>query len=75
MTLGYPNAVSEPDQKQEFTRAKFGTLLWRESGPELEIRLPDTITKHHRVRSLSVEDRERMSGERAQSYLANLGER
>jgi len=70
--LGYPNAVSEPDPEQEFTPAKFGTLLWREDGPELEIRLPDTGTKHHRVLAISTEQIEQMSDEIAESYIAGL---
>jgi hypothetical protein len=66
--LGFPNEVSSPDPTQEFTTAKFGTLLCHDDGPELEIKLPA-----NRVRSIAVEDIERWNEQMAQAYLNRLG--
>lgn len=66
--LGYPNAVTSPDPQQEFTTAAFGTTLYREDGPELEIKLP-----HNRVRAIAVEDVERWTDPMVQAYLDRLG--
>lgn len=65
--MGYQNEVSAPDPSQEFTTAAFGTLLCREDGPELEIKLP-----HNRVRAIAVEDIERWTDPMAQAYLDRL---
>jgi hypothetical protein len=71
---GYPNAVSEPDSAQEFTVAAFGTLLYCENGPELEIRLPDSATKSNRVLSLSVAQVEEWTDEHALLFLEKIEE-
>ena len=71
---GYPNIVSSPDPEQEFSTGTFGTILYREDGPELEIRLPDTETRRDRVKSLSVASVEEMPDEMAVQYIATLAD-
>jgi len=67
---GYPNEVSTPDPSQEFTTAAFGTTLYCEDGPELEIKLPS-----NRVRAIAVEDVERWSDQMVASYIKGLSKR
>lgn len=64
---GYKNAIVTPDPNKEFTQGQYGTLVYKEGDPELEI-----VVSLNLVVSLSVSSIEEMTSEQVEVYISRL---